>query len=360
MVRPSFTQLADTYKDISVRSFVARYNQFLQNDRSPHKHDIEAPNSIRSILPNPNYIPPKNPIVLCHGLSGFDQLILLPSVQTITKLLMSGLKTSHDDYFVQDYEESQSIVHIEYWIGIKEMLERQGCTVITTKVPPFGSIEERATALSSFLEYQTAKLRKGKEKIKLNLIAHSMGGLDCRYLISKLPQKENYEVISLTTISTPHHGSEMADFIVNLFENMKLKLKINQDETLPICFYQLTTNYMKYFNLTTQNDPRVSYFSYGSYFIPKWYNVFSLSWKIIDEATNGKENDGMVTVESSNWGQYQGTLVNVDHLDIINWKNKMQKDINKLFERKASLSDEEINIVQFYLQITDELAKRGF
>ena len=44
----------------------------------------------------------------------------------------------------------------------------------------------------------------------VNLIAHSMGGLDARYLISRLGMAD--QVRSLTTISTPHRGSFMADW----------------------------------------------------------------------------------------------------------------------------------------------------
>jgi triacylglycerol lipase len=45
----------------------------------------------------------------------------------------------------------------------------------------------------------------------VNQMAHSMGGLDCRYLISKV-RPEEYTPLSLTTISTPHHGSPFMDW----------------------------------------------------------------------------------------------------------------------------------------------------
>ena len=47
---------------------------------------------------------------------------------------------------------------------------------------------------------------------KIHIIAHSMGGLDSRYMISKLGMADR--VLSLTTISTPHHGSPIADITV--------------------------------------------------------------------------------------------------------------------------------------------------
>lgn len=64
---------------------------------------------------------PKHPIVLAHGLLGFDELRLagpfLPGVQ--------------------------------YWRGIKEAFSMKGVEVITATVPPSGSIQERAEELAS-------------------------------------------------------------------------------------------------------------------------------------------------------------------------------------------------------------------
>ncbi|KAL3234927.1 Triacylglycerol lipase 2 [Nakaseomyces bracarensis] len=317
-----------------------------------------------------DYKAPKYPIVLCHGLSGFDKLILIPSVFKLTRLLTSSIHLNNSDHFLeggdQDSEiREKNLLEIDYWIGVKEILEKNGCQTITTKVPGFGSIEERALALAASIEREVAKLQEKtppprnifgfRTKTKVNLLAHSMGGLDCRYLIAKMP-KRNYEVASLTTISTPHRGSEMADYVVNLFLDLKPTNIESSNIWLPTCFYQLTTSYMAYFNQLIRNDPKVKYFSYGSYFEPKWYNVLAWPWKVIAKATNGDLNDGLVTIKSSQWGKYEGTLKNVDHLDIINWKNKLQDD---LFKRFPKIGYETVNVLDFYLQVTDNLARNG-
>ena len=63
-----------------------------------------------------------------------------------------------------------------------------------------GSITDRAKILHQAL----AKDLKGKS---VNLIGHSMGGLDCRYLLSHI-RPDDYKVLSLTTLATPHRGSQ--------------------------------------------------------------------------------------------------------------------------------------------------------
>lgn len=80
---------------------------------------------------------PKHPIVLAHGLLGFDELRLagpyLPGVQ--------------------------------YWRGIREALTARGVEVITATVPPSASIEQRAEELARDIEAGA----KGKD---VNIIAY--------------------------------------------------------------------------------------------------------------------------------------------------------------------------------------------
>jgi len=74
---------------------------------------------------------------------------------------------------------------------------------------------------------------------------------------------------------------------------------------------------MKSFNETTPNRPDIKYFSFGANFQPTWGSVFRTSHDII-ESKEGP-NDGLVSVSSAMWGEYEGTLRNVNHLEIINW-----------------------------------------
>lgn len=271
------------------------------------------------------YQSPKNPLVLCHGLLGFDTI----RIGGIESLNIPPL----------------AIVH--YWKGIKEALEAKGIEVFITRVPRTGSLEQRAEVLAKQIEERF----QGRE---VNLIGHSMGGLDCRYLISNL--KPNATIRSLTTIATPHRGSPFADYCLSFIGDTRLPALYNALKRLKVeagAFEQLTTTYMQdSFNPRTPDDPHVRYFSFGSYFNPNRFSVFRTPWRIIHVKEG--PNDGLVSVASARWGEYKGTLVDVNHLDIINFTNRVEYAIMSLWDEEPKF-----NAVALYLHIADMLAKEG-
>lgn len=266
------------------------------------------------------YDAPKHPIVLAHGLLGFDELRLagkwLPGVQ--------------------------------YWRGIREALEGKGVKVITTSVPTTGSISERAEVLHE-------QIRDKAQGEDVNIIAHSMGGLDARRLISRV-QPTEFKIKSLTTIATPHRGSSAADMLFrdiganNVDQLYKLLGRLKVDTG---AFAQLTRGYINdTFNPVTPNDPSVRYFSYGAAATPHIFSVFRLSHDLMDVIEG--PNDGLVSVASSRWGDYKGTLMGVTHLDLINWTNRFKR-----LAANMALVRPDFNAIAFYLAITDMLAKEG-
>ncbi|GMM53560.1 triglyceride lipase [Maudiozyma humilis] len=343
---PSLRKIAASTNDPSITAFAALYSKHVNTHTKEPANALTKPNYTK-------YTPPKYPVILCHGLSGFDTLILIPSISMLVNVIVKAIDSNNSENFVP--ADDKNILEVEYWTGVRELLESKGCTVFTARVPPFGSIEERASTLNSSLNSITRQLNLQNQPIKFNFIAHSMGGLDCRYLISRIPQEDKqYGVASLTTLSTPHGGSEVADFMVNQFEKVRSSLN-NKGPLLPMCYYQLTTYYAQYFNDITPDDGNVKYFSYGAYFSPKWYSSFNLTWSIINYATDGEPNDGMVTVKSSHWGKYMGTLPNTDHLDIINWRNRVHDTFEQLIRNKEAPD----SILQLYLNITHNLGQNG-
>lgn len=232
------------------------------------------------------YRTPKNPIVFCHGLLGFDYVgpASLPSLQ------------------------------ISHWRGIREVLEANGAEVLIGRVPATGSIQERA----SILEELIAEKYPGRE---VNLIGHSMGGLDCRYLISQYGSKR-FRPVSLTTISTPHRGSPFADYVIDNVigrERLPNLLSILEAMKLPhsgdgSAFNALGTRAMREFNAEVLNREDVSYYSWGASCEPGLLDTFRWPHSVI--MSKEGPNDGLVSVQSAQWGEYRGTLLGVNHLDL--------------------------------------------
>jgi len=109
----------------------------------------------------------------------------------------------------------------------------------------------------------------------------------------------------------------------------------------------------KEFNPKTPDLPGVKYYSYGASLEPVFWSIFRPSYKVIKQLEEAP-NDGLVSVQSSQWGEYKGTLVGVSHLDLINWTNRLKW----LFWRLTG-STHNFNAVAFYLSIADMLAKEG-
>ncbi|GFP56437.1 hypothetical protein ACSS6W_006721 [Trichoderma asperelloides] len=276
-----------------------------------------------------NYATPKHPIVLAHGLLGFSELRV-----------------------------SALLPPIEYWHGIKQALAQNNCAVITASVPPTGSIEERAAKLAADILAQTST-HKEHAAPTVNIIAHSMGGLDARYMISRLkPALANVRVASLVTIATPHRGSPFADYLVERgagpIHLPQLYGIIRRAGLGTSAFGQLTTRYMREeFNPRVRDDESVRYFSYGAAIgEPSLLGAFRLPYGVVGRAEG--ENDGLVSVESSRWGVYQGTLMGVSHLDLINWSNRAAWTMREWMGMKRTF-----NAVAFYLDVADMLAKEG-
>ncbi|KAI8933474.1 hypothetical protein NX059_009212 [Plenodomus lindquistii] len=182
---------------------------------------------------------------------------------------------------------------------------------------------------------------------------NNYSGLDSRYMISQL-KPTDFKILSLTTIATPHRGSAFADYVFEYMGPRRIKRIYKVMEYFGLetgAFSQLTVEYMKNnFNPKTPDVPDVKYYSYGASLEPNKWSVFAPSHAII-KPTEGL-NDGLVSVQSSQWGDYKGTLIGVSHLDLINWTNRL-----KWFFWELTGSKRTFNAIAFYLDICDMLAK---
>jgi triacylglycerol lipase len=132
----------------------------------------EAPATRDDALGGDTYTQTRYPIVLCHGMAGFTSLF--------------GV--------------------VDYFYGIDTALASGGASVFVTHVPQFDTTEARGEELLSEVEDIVARTGAGK----VNLVGHSQGGLDVRYVAAVRPDL----VASVTTVGSPHQGADLADYLL--------------------------------------------------------------------------------------------------------------------------------------------------
>jgi len=100
--------------------------------------------------------------------------------------------------------------NLNYWGRIPRALTAEGADIYYGCQDCWGTIEYNSNIIKNNILDVISKT--GTEKV--NLIAHSKGGLEARYMICELGM-EKY-IASLTTISMPHHGSKTFDIVYNI------------------------------------------------------------------------------------------------------------------------------------------------
>jgi len=182
-----------------------------------------------------------------------------------------------------------------------------------------------------------------------------MGGLDCRYLASRL-HDHTFRILSITTISTPHRGSSFADHFLETVGPERFPSFLSLLDMLPngggdgSAFECLTIAAMHEFNEQTPNAPGVRYFSWGAVYNPGLIDTWKWPHSIILEKEG--PNDGLVSVESSKWGTYLGTLQDVSHLDQVGWINAARYSWARFRGRDIAFHP-----ATFYLSIANHLAR---
>lgn len=242
----------------------------------------------------------RHPIVLAHGILGFDELKLAGRRQ-------------------------------EYFRGIPELLRKEGAEVHVLRVPALGSVEARAQALAEAVRSLPAE--------RVNVIAHSMGGLDARFALTRLGLAAR--VVSLTTIGTPHFGTPLADIGTRVLgDGLMLKVLLGKLGVDVDAFYDLTTARMARFNDSVANAASVAYGSYVASVpgAPRM-NPLLLPAHLYLRQRAG-ENDGLVPADSQRWGDVLGRI-EADHWAQIGWSQR--------FDARG-----------FYSGVLRELIGRGF
>lgn len=247
----------------------------------------------------------------------------------------------------------RDLKYFNYWGRIPRELTRYGAVVYYGNQEAMGTIIYNAGDISQKIRQVIAET--GCEKV--NIVAHSKGGLDSRYAISKLGMAEY--VASLTTINTPHHGCRFVDYACRLPDRLyRLTAKIfdrtfrkfgDRNPDFYTATRQFSTAASRQFNQQVPDAPGVYYRSYASVM----RNAFSdlLLWipYLLIYPLEG-DNDGLVSVESAKWGDFRAVFRSkrhrgISHGDMIDLKREDYQGFD---------------VVECYVQIVSELARRGF
>ena len=237
-------------------------------------------------------------------------------------------------------------IKLSYFRGIDRAITDRGHPLILSRVHPTGSIERRARELKATIlrQLRAQTFAKGRRDAneKLVILAHSMGGLDARYMISKLGMDDR--VKALVTITTPHRGSPYADWAIRNLGQRLGGLQLMKLLGLDVrAISDLTTESCARFNDDVPDAPGVKYFSISA--ARPWHRVppFAMhSHKLITDAEG--PNDALVSVKSSTWAEHLGTWP-ADHWHTINHRF--------VVELKEPTGD----ITPYYAKVLERLAR---
>ncbi len=231
----------------------------------------------------------RNAVVLAHGVFGFDEIVV------------AGRRH-------------------RYFRNISERLAVPGADFHRPGVPPRASVPVRAEKLVAILRDLPGE--------RINVIAHSMGGLDARYAIARLGLASR--VACLVTIGCPHLGTPLAAMPLARSAARFLGLAALND---------LTPGALERFNREVPDVEGVAYYSVVASAGLLRTNPLLWPTHLVLSARSGP-NDGIVPAASQRWGKVLHE-VEADHWAQVGWSLRF-------------------DAVAFYEKILRDLAALGF
>ncbi|MCR5477029.1 MAG: alpha/beta fold hydrolase [Lachnospiraceae bacterium] len=244
---------------------------------------------------------------------------------------------------------------LNYWGRISQELTENGAQIYYGNQQSAASVESCGRELADRIRQIVAET--GCEKV--NIIAHSKGGLDSRAAIARYGAEDL--VASLTTVNTPHRGCEFADYLLGEIEqNIQDKVAGTYNAALrklgdPAPDFlegvtDLTHSACAAFNERTPDSPKIYYQSVGSVMPRAAGGRFPLNFSYHLVKHFDGENDGLVGEGSFPWGEHFEMLRpegsrGISHGDMI--------DLNRE-------NIEGFDVREFYVQLVNGLRQKGF
>ncbi|MBP5593147.1 MAG: alpha/beta fold hydrolase [Clostridia bacterium] len=243
----------------------------------------------------------------------------------------------------------KDVMFLKSFGKIDKKLEEKGFFIYKSKIGGMQKIEDNALILKK----EILEILKTKGTDKVNIIAHSQGGLVAKYVITEMGMEDS--VASLTTLCTPHRGTPFASGlvklprfqrkVVELFLNLNFKILGDKKPDSLSVGKELSDN-----RLMEDNFPFDKIYA-QSYSVKMEKSsddrMLAIPFNYILKQTNGADNDGLVPCESAKFGEYKGLAFDepFSHSQIIdNCAKRKQK--KKLYG--------------FYEKVCNELAEMGF
>ena len=245
--------------------------------------------------------------------------------------------------------------YLNYWGRIPRELKRNGAQVFYGQQQSAASVEDSGRELADRI--RAIMEETGCEKV--NIIAHSKGGLDARAAISHEGMAPY--VATLITINTPHRGCIYAEYLLNKVPetarekvaaayNGALKHLGDENPDFLAAVTDLTESACLARNAETPDMPGVVYESVMSWCRAARNGRFPLNATYPVVRHFDGQNDGLVSVESARWGS-RFTLLEpqgkrgISHGDVI--------DLNR--ENIPGF-----DVREFYVQLVSSLKQRGY
>lgn len=245
--------------------------------------------------------------------------------------------------------------YFNYWGRIPVELEKNGARIFYGNHQSAASVADCGKELAE----RILEIREETGCEKLNIIAHSKGGLDSRYAIDALGMGKY--VASLTTINTPHRGCIFADYLLGIIPesvkktvadtyNTALKKMGDPNPDFIAAVTDLTASACKEFNKKIKDVPGVYYQSVGSKLNTASGGRFPLNFSHHLVKYFDGPNDGLVALDSFPWGENYELLTTkeergISHGDMI--------DLNR-----ENIQD--FDVREFYVELVSELREKGF
>ena len=246
--------------------------------------------------------------------------------------------------------------HFNYWGRIPAELEKNGATIYYGEHNSAASVNDSALELEKRIKEIVEQSGCGK----VNIIAHSKGGLDSRTAIATTSARQY--VASLTTINTPHRGCEFADYLLGEIPQKQQEMIAKQYNTVAAklgdknpdflaAVYDLTSEKCRERNEIIHDDPDIYYQSVGSVMNEASSGQFPLNFTYRLVKYFDGENDGLVGIDSFNWGsslqmvRLEKKGRGISHGDMIDLNRENLKGLD---------------IREFYVQLVSNLRERGF